>query len=194
MLMFLRHSVTSVLWAYISSTWEICHIWASIWQIIMSCSQLGSPSASLCHTWASIWQIIISCGQLGSPSASLSYVVEIKRLVIDSSLDGLCSWLVVTFPGSTCDGGTAKTGTIDPTIPTTPCPIFITGGNTNASYCYFPFITNGITFTECTQQFSWSNIFWCSVTYDYDADRLWGYCAGQSNLFNSFIYIYTFNG
>ncbi len=84
----------------------------------------------------------------------------------------------IDISASTCDGGTAVIHTIDPTIPTTPCPTMTEGGTAQGAYCYFPFKAQGITFTECTRELTTSNRLWCATTYDYDTDQLWGYCAG----------------
>ena len=68
--------------------------------------------------------------------------------------------------------------TILQTTAVSTCPTVTTGGNANSALCRFPFITQGVTFYECTTQFSSSNRPWCATTYNYDQDQSWGYCAG----------------
>uniref|UniRef100_A0A8C9W3F5 Fibronectin type-II domain-containing protein n=1 Tax=Scleropages formosus TaxID=113540 RepID=A0A8C9W3F5_SCLFO len=49
------------------------------------------------------------------------------------------------------------------------------------NYCVFPFKYNGQLYFSCTSVDSKHERLWCSLTSDYDQDRLWGYCLGNTN-------------
>ena len=81
--------------------------------------------------------------------------------------------------GTVCDTTTEPetTTTVTTLAGTTPCATFTSGGNANGAMCVFPFRYQGVTFYECTLIGGQS--LWCATTSDYDADQLWGYCAGR---------------
>ena len=60
---------------------------------------------------------------------------------------------------------------------TSNCPTQTFGGNANGSPYYFPFIYQGVPYTQCitlnAQQ------LWCATSPSYDADKMWGYCGGK---------------
>ena len=47
-------------------------------------------------------------------------------------------------------------------------------GNANNDTCIFPFLYSGVEFNQCT--YYGRTRPWCSTTYDYSTDGLWGYC------------------
>ena len=51
------------------------------------------------------------------------------------------------------------------------------GGNSNGNCCHFPFTYGGKMYTTCTTQDETKP--WCATTYNYDVDKLWGYCGGE---------------
>ncbi|XP_039605446.1 epididymal sperm-binding protein 1-like isoform X2 [Polypterus senegalus] len=53
------------------------------------------------------------------------------------------------------------------------------GGNADWPYCVFPFIYKGVTYNSCTKVDSEKE--WCSITSNYDDEKLWGYCATECN-------------
>ena len=69
------------------------------------------------------------------------------------------------------------TSTLTTSIGTTPCPTLTKAGNSNGAMCVFPFVYQGIRYYECTVKDS--TVPWCATTSDYDADKLWGNCAGM---------------
>uniref|UniRef100_A0A8C9T8E0 Fibronectin type-II domain-containing protein n=1 Tax=Scleropages formosus TaxID=113540 RepID=A0A8C9T8E0_SCLFO len=50
------------------------------------------------------------------------------------------------------------------------------------NYCVFPFKYNGQLYFSCTSVDSKHERLWCSLTSDYDQDRLWGYSQPPSPL------------
>ena len=52
------------------------------------------------------------------------------------------------------------------------------GGNANMQPCVFPFILDGVEYTDCIP--TRPGFSWCSTTANYDKDHYWGYCpAGR---------------
>lgn len=51
------------------------------------------------------------------------------------------------------------------------------GGNSNGNCCHFPFRYSGKMYTTCATQDETKP--WCATTYNYDVDKLWGYCGGE---------------
>uniref|UniRef100_A0A8C4X4A1 Fibronectin type-II domain-containing protein n=1 Tax=Erpetoichthys calabaricus TaxID=27687 RepID=A0A8C4X4A1_ERPCA len=52
-------------------------------------------------------------------------------------------------------------------------------------HCVFPFIYKGVTDYSCTKVDS--ERAWCSITTNYDEEKLWGYCATDGK--NVFYYL-----
>lgn len=52
------------------------------------------------------------------------------------------------------------------------------GGNSNGACCYFPFVFAGRLFYNCTM-YGWT-AYWCGTTSNYDKDKMWGLCIGNS--------------
>ncbi|MFT7819266.1 seminal plasma protein HSP-1-like [Arapaima gigas] len=60
------------------------------------------------------------------------------------------------------------------------CPVRIsTEMDISADYCVFPFQYKGLLYHSCTGVNSANGRLWCSLTSNYDQDRLWGYCLGK---------------
>ncbi|XP_042331317.1 epididymal sperm-binding protein 1-like [Sceloporus undulatus] len=56
-------------------------------------------------------------------------------------------------------------------------PLAVPGNNTDSKeQCVFPFIYKGKSYSTCTKDglFSWK--LWCSLTANYDTNRMWKYC------------------
>ncbi|XP_028648308.1 uncharacterized protein LOC114644336 [Erpetoichthys calabaricus] len=51
-------------------------------------------------------------------------------------------------------------------------------GNAERPDCVFPFIYKGVTYNSCTNVDSHED--WCSITTNYDQEKLWGYCETKS--------------
>uniref|UniRef100_A0A8C4RLJ8 Fibronectin type-II domain-containing protein n=1 Tax=Erpetoichthys calabaricus TaxID=27687 RepID=A0A8C4RLJ8_ERPCA len=51
------------------------------------------------------------------------------------------------------------------------------GGSADRPECVFPFIYKGVTYNSCTKVDSSQE--WCSITTNYDEDKLWGYCTTE---------------
>ncbi|KAL4601628.1 seminal plasma protein HSP-1-like [Arapaima gigas] len=51
----------------------------------------------------------------------------------------------------------------------------------SADYCVFPFQYKGLLYHSCTGVNSANGRLWCSLTSNYDQDRLWGYCLGKES-------------
>ena len=55
---------------------------------------------------------------------------------------------------------------------------YTVAGNAKGAFCQFPFRYKGVAYYECTRIDN--RKLWCSTTPDYDADKLWGVCAGMN--------------
>ncbi|CAF3805806.1 unnamed protein product [Rotaria socialis] len=67
------------------------------------------------------------------------------------------------------------------------------GGTGNGSYCVFPFVYQGTSFSRCiyrtvTTQTTTSFSLFCSVTSNLDQHGLWGYCLDYDSCYFPFIY------
>ena len=57
------------------------------------------------------------------------------------------------------------------------------GGNSKGNNCVFPFIHQGVSYTDCISGLAGKS--WCSTTSDYDADGLFGDCVYGESLYCS---------
>ena len=60
--------------------------------------------------------------------------------------------------------------------------VYTLSGNDNNAPCVFPFIYDGMTFTECTSKGDKHNRVWCATTSNYDKDKKWGYCQTDDDV------------
>ena len=65
--------------------------------------------------------------------------------------------------------------------PSTPCETYTTGGTANGATCQFPFIYKDALYYQCTG-IDHKGRSWCSTTYNFDIDQLWGNCAGNYDI------------
>lgn len=59
--------------------------------------------------------------------------------------------------------------------PSTACITYTIGGNANGAICNFPFVYKDVLFSECITLDN-KGVLWCSTTYNYDVNKLWGNC------------------
>ena len=60
--------------------------------------------------------------------------------------------------------------------------VYTLSGNDNHAPCVFPFIYDGMKFTECTYKGCKHNKVWCATTSNYDKDKKWGHCQTDSDV------------
>ncbi|KAM4633110.1 protein sel-1 homolog 1 isoform 2-T2 [Polymixia lowei] len=73
-------------------------------------------------------------------------------------------------------------------LPTQPPPIeerpkeipVVNGGTANGEPCIFPFLFQGIEYSDCTTDGRGDGRLWCATTYDYDQDKKWGFCETEA--------------
>ena len=60
--------------------------------------------------------------------------------------------------------------------------VYTLSGNDNHAPCVFPFIFNGMEFTDCTSIGCKHNKVWCATTRNYDRDKKWGHCQTDDDV------------
>ncbi|XP_078351706.1 uncharacterized protein LOC144636384 [Oculina patagonica] len=60
--------------------------------------------------------------------------------------------------------------------------VYTLTGNDNHAPCVFPFIYDGMKYTECTYKDCKHNKPWCATTSNYDKDKKWGHCQTDSDV------------
>lgn len=55
----------------------------------------------------------------------------------------------------------------------------VNGGTAHGESCIFPFLFQGREYSDCTTDGRGDGRLWCSTTYDYDQEKMWGFCETE---------------